>query len=61
MQEKIKEIPQMYTIDEIAKISNQPKTRVRKWVISGQLPHVKAGRNYLINYNVFIDFLENKI
>lgn len=65
MIEKAKEksgtkIPKMYTIDELAKETEMPKTRIRKWVVSGKLPTIRAGKIYLINYDTFINFLNGE-
>lgn len=54
----------MGTIDETyerakAEIGGVSKNFIRQSVVSGVLPSIKAGRKYLINWNVFMGFLEN--
>ena len=47
--------PRMLTIDEAASlVYGLSKYRIRKMCIDGTLPHIKAGKKYLINqaYNI---------
>jgi len=50
-------IPTMLTINEAATKFNLAKHFVRQAVLQGQIPHVKAGKKFLINENHFIDYL----
>ena len=38
----------MLTINEASNEFSLPRYAIRQWLISGQLPHVKAGNRYLI-------------
>ncbi len=53
MQEK----PHICTIDQLAKETNISAYTIRKWVKSGELKHIRSGIKYLINYDVFMSFL----
>jgi excisionase family DNA binding protein len=50
----------MLTIKEAAKLVNLSEHCIRKWVVSGKLVHVKAGRKYLINQSVLLAFIGGK-
>lgn len=51
--------PRMLTIDEAASlVYGLSKYRIRKMCIDGTLPHIKAGKKYLINLEVFLDFIK---
>lgn len=59
-------VPTMLTIDETAAFFREKhpntritKFRIRKLVLSNQIPFVKAGNRYLINLEMFIEFLNN--
>ena len=48
----------MLTINEAAEcVSGLSKWRIREMCISGQLPHMKAGKKYLINEQVLVGYL----
>jgi hypothetical protein len=53
LQQKVK----MLKINDAAQLTGQPPSRIRQWCVSGVLPHVKAGKVYLINEPVLLDFL----
>lgn len=33
---------------------------LRRWILSGSLPHIKSGKKYLINMEVLARFLEGQ-
>ena len=33
------------------------KHALRQWVLSGKVPHVRAGAKYLINYDILLEML----
>ena len=48
----------MLTINEVAeRAPGLSKWRIREMCISGELPHLKAGKKYLINEQVLIGYL----
>jgi excisionase family DNA binding protein len=48
----------MLTINEAAaRVPGLSKWRIREMCISGELPHLKAGKKYLINEQVLIGYL----
>ena len=48
----------MLTINEAAeRAPGLSKWRIREMCISGELPHLKAGKKYLINEQVLIGYL----
>ena len=48
----------MLTINEAAlAVPGLSKWRIREMCISGELPHLKAGKKYLINEQVLIGYL----
>ena len=50
----------MLTINEAAdRVQGLSKWRIREMCISGELPHLKAGKKYLINEQVLIGYLTN--
>jgi excisionase family DNA binding protein len=53
LQPKVK----MLKINDAAQLTGQPPSRIRQWCINGDLPHVKAGKVYLINQDVLLEFL----
>ena len=65
-QQTIRKIPRMRTVHEAAQELKQldPSTAVteyhiRRLVLSGKLPKIKAGKKYLINLDLLLDYLEN--
>ena len=53
LQPKIK----MIKINDAAELTGQPPSRIRQWCVNGTLSHVKAGKVYLINEAVLLEFL----
>ena len=52
----------MLTINEAAeRVQGLSKWRIREMCISGDLPHLKAGKKYLINEQVLIRYLTKGI
>jgi len=52
----------MLTINEAAeRVQGLSKWRIRELCISGELPHLKAGKKYLINEQVLIKYLTKGI
>ena len=48
----------MLTINEAAeRVPGLSKWRVRDMCIKGELPHIKAGKKYLINEQVLVSYL----
>jgi len=48
----------MLTINEAAEcVPGLSKWRIREMCISGELPHMKAGKKYLINEQVLVGYL----
>lgn len=55
---KITNRPTMLTIKEAAAlVDGLTKYRIRQLCITGQLPHIKAGKKYLINKEVFLKYI----
>ena len=51
-------LTRMLTINEAAeRAPGLSKWRIREMCISGELPHLKAGKKYLINKQVLIGYL----
>ena len=50
-------LPQMETINETAKLFNVSPYFVRQTVLTGKVPHVKAGKKYLISVEKFSEYL----
>ena len=50
-------VPRMLTINETAKEAHLPRHFVWKLVKEKRIHYVMAGWKYLINFNLFIDFL----
>ena len=60
----IRKIPRMRTVGEAARELKKldPSTAVteyhiRRLVLSGKLPRLKAGKKYLINFDALLDYL----
>jgi len=51
-------IPEMLTIAEVAERTKLAKHYVRNLVLSGKVVHVRCGKKYLINFQRFINFLQ---
>ena len=53
--------PVMLTINEAAElVKGLSAFRIRKLCISGELPHFRAGKKYLINQEILFRFLRNE-
>lgn len=52
--------PHICTVDQLSAETNISAYTIRRWVKSGELKHIRSGRKYLINYDVFMSFLEGK-
>ena len=52
-------IPAMLTIEETAKRTGLSYEYIRKLCKQGEIVFVRTGRKYLINFDRFIDFLNN--
>lgn len=53
--------PKMLTIGRAAAlVDGLSESRIRKMCIDGTLPHIKAGRKYLINQAVFFEIIGEK-
>ena len=50
-------IPVMLTIAETAKRANIAEYCVRRMVKNGKIPHIKTGVKVLINWQKFVNFL----
>ena len=53
-------IPQMLTINEIAKLVNISTYAIRKLVQANKITYFKSGSKVLINLDKFIDFLNGE-
>lgn len=54
--------PKMLTIDEAAAlVDGLTKFRIRQMCIDGILPHIKAGKKYLINQSILFEKIGEKI
>lgn len=52
-----KKLPTMLTIKEMAAKTGFPQTYIRRLCISNKIVYIYTGHRYLINYEKFIDFL----
>ena len=50
-------VPTMLTIKETAKQTNVAEYYVRKLIWENKIVYVKAGSKYLVNFDKFVDFL----
>ena len=51
--------PRMLTIKEAARlVDGLSEYRIRQMCIKNILPHIKAGKKYLINQDVFLEFIK---
>jgi len=50
----MKQLATMLTIKQAAKVSSLAPFRIRRMCISGELPHIMAGKKYLINQDVLL-------
>ena len=55
----MKDIPTMLTVNETAERCNLAKHYVRQLCLQKKIICHKAGNKYLINYDKFIDYLNN--
>jgi len=54
-------IPEMLSINETAKRANVAEYFVRRLVKSGKILHIKSGVKVLINWEKFIEFLNEGV
>lgn len=50
-------IPTMLTIKETAQKAGLAEHYVRQLILQNKVIHVKAGKKYLINFELFVNFL----
>jgi excisionase family DNA binding protein len=50
----------MFTINEASEYYGLPKHFVRRLVVTGEIPSVKAGKKYLINEKILEKYLHGK-
>ena len=50
-------VPTMLTISETAEQSGLAKHYVRQLCLQNKIRHVRAGNKYLINFEMFVEFL----
>lgn len=53
--------PHICTIDQLAAETGVSAYTIRSWLKSGELKHLKSGKKYLINYDVFLAFLGSDV
>lgn len=53
-------VPQMVTIKELAQATNISEYCIRKLCINNQISYIKSGAKYLLNLDLFIDYLNGK-
>ena len=51
--------PKMMTINQLAKLEILSSSAIRRLVKENKIRHLKIGSKVLINYDHFIDFLNN--
>ncbi|MDD4414289.1 MAG: helix-turn-helix domain-containing protein [Oscillospiraceae bacterium] len=54
-------VPIMLTISETAKRANIAEYCVRRLVKSGKIPHIKTGVKVLVNWEKFVQFLNEGV
>ena len=52
-------IPRMKTIKEMVELTGLPYTFFRGLCVQNKIVYIKTGKKYLINYDRFIDYLNN--
>lgn len=50
--------PEMISLKEAASRSGLSYDLLRKWCLSGQVVHIKAGKKFLINWGKLCEYLE---
>lgn len=53
-------IPHICTIKELAKETNISEHTIRCWVKQKKFKYLQSGRKYLINFDVFMKFLNSE-
>lgn len=53
-------IPKVGTIKETAAEFGISECTIRKWIKNGQLPVIKCGHSFLVNFSTFSKFLEGQ-
>lgn len=51
--------PRLITPNELAKTGILPLYSIRKGIANGTIPYVKIGKHYRINYDKFLQMLED--
>lgn len=59
MQEELKAMPVMKSLNEAEKLSGMPYTTLRKLCMAGKIVHIRLGSKYMINWNKFVEYLNN--
>ena len=54
-------IPKVGTIKETAAEFGISECTIRKWIKNGQLPVIKCGHSFLVNFSIFSRFLEGEL
>lgn len=52
-------LPKMKTINEMVELTGLPYTFFRGLCVQNKIVYIKTGKKYLINYDRFIDYLNN--
>ena len=55
--ETTRKIPKMLTVRQTAKEANMSEYFIRNLIRKNEIYYVKSGSKYLINYDLFIDYL----
>ena len=53
-------VPEMLTLKETAVRSGFAYSTLRKMCINNEIVHIKVGSKFLINWNLFVDYLNGK-
>lgn len=53
-------IPHICTIKQLAEETSISEHTIRSWVKQGAFKSLRSGKKYLINYDVFIKFLDGE-
>lgn len=54
-----KSLPRMMSIKEMVAVTGLPYTFLRGLCVQNKIVYIKTGKKYLINYDRFIDYLNN--
>ncbi len=53
--------PHICTIKQLAEETGISAYTIRTWLLNGKFKHIRSGKKYLINYDIFIKFLNGEI